>query len=221
MAGIIVLNTRSSVIRISSFDFKLRCYAVPQFPTDPKSAGLECFNAACQTPPARYQSVDPPLMAGDKFVKARYDKPERFAYMTSEVFFPAGFDAIGPTFKLMARLQCETFALMSRRAKAYADLSKTLACCHSPEDVMTEQVRFWQIAQRQYAESFERAVAAVPLGTELEAKPDAKSAPRRDYLVVPGAKQPTPESAASAPAAAAKLPSTEAQLPPVRVRRTA
>jgi len=137
--------------------------------------------------------------------------------MSSEVPMPIGFDAANSALKLMARLQCESLVLVSRRVKAFADLPGTLAYCHSPQDLLTEQVKFWQIAQKHYAECFEHAFSAWPLAVERAIKPEPLSppAPRRDYLVV------SDSETVPAPAAAAKLPSSEAHLPPVKVRRTA
>ena len=132
------------------------------------------------------------------------------------------FDVFGPLldptlfFKMTARMQCETMAFVSRRARAYADLPKVLASCHFPDDVLTEQVRFWQIAQRQYMESLSRTFSAVPPVESPAPAVAAKPAPRRDYLVVAE----RPANAAQEQAAPA-APEATVLDKPVRARRSA
>jgi hypothetical protein len=58
-----------------------------------------------------------------------------------------------PLFKGCARCQLELVSLASRRARAYFDVPSTLARCRSPQDIASEQVRFWQTAAQEYAES--------------------------------------------------------------------
>ena len=100
--------------------------------------------------------------------------------------FPA-FSMVEPPWKVMARLQIETMALVSRRSQAYMELPAMLAQCHNPQDLLTEQVRFWQMAQRQYAHGLEKIVGAVPLtqsaeGMSAEETPTQPKA--RDYMIV-------------------------------------
>lgn len=137
--------------------------------------------------------------------------------MTSFEHFHAPFDFAADTLNLMARLQCETMTLMTRRTQAYIDWPKTLGRCRSAEDLMTEQVRFWQMAQRHYAEGYERAMSALPVGHGGPLVPSAPPAsPRRDYIVV-----------SERPAGAAKdagietVTTVPASRPTIRVRRSA
>ena len=133
--------------------------------------------------------------------------------MTQSDLFSLSLDPFA-FFKVMARSQCESMALMSRRAKALADLPKVLAGCHSPEDFLTEQVRFWQVAQRQYADSFERTFGASPFAGGAAAEAAVTTPSKRDYLVV--AERPAAQPKEQAPAAV-----QEAADRLVRVRRSA
>ncbi len=118
--------------------------------------------------------------------------------------------------RLHARYQIETVALLSRRAAAYLDVPKTVTTCQSVEDVMREQVLFWQRAQIDYqramSHTMSQTLVAVPSSTHGprdEAVPVERT---RDYLVV--------APVAADPVAAPK----SSQLPPVpeyRVRRSA
>ena len=137
--------------------------------------------------------------------------------MTCIVHVPNPFDVAGTAFNLMARFQCETLSLMTRRAQAYVDLPRMLAQCHSPEDLLTEQVRFWQIAQRQYAASYERTLAALPAGLEMaQASAAAPAGARRDYMVVSERKADPVKDQGAEPVKA-----VPASRPTIRVRRSA
>ena len=139
--------------------------------------------------------------------------------MNSEFALNPGFDLFSAPWKLMARMQCEGLALISRRAQALATVPTTLANCHGPDDYMTQSVMFWQIAQRQYTESLGRVMAAVPgaVSNAATAPQAATEKPvQRDYMVVSSTSQPH--------VAAPKTPvptTVDEDLPPVRVRRSA
>jgi hypothetical protein len=91
------------------------------------------------------------------------------------------FAAVGYSWKMAARMQIETVALMSRRAQALMELPATLASCSSAQDLLTEHVKFCQLAQRQYAQSIQKVTAAAPSSTVVA--PDVQ--PKvRDYMVV-------------------------------------
>ena len=92
------------------------------------------------------------------------------------------FSMVEPPWKIMTRLQIETIALVNRRAQAYMELPTILAQCQNPQDLMTEQVRFWQTAQRQYALGLEKIVGSVPLAPSAEETPNQPKA--RDYMIV-------------------------------------
>ena len=65
------------------------------------------------------------------------------------------------------------------------DIPTTLAHCSSPQDILTEQVRYWQIAQRHYTQAVshtvEKAVAAASFAEVVDIEPILR---QRDYLVV-------------------------------------
>ena len=79
--------------------------------------------------------------------------------------------------KSIGRIQVETAALATRRMLALLEFPQHLARCESPQEVISEQIRFWQIAQRQYMQSLERMAVAA-----------SAEAPRvRDVINVPDA----------------------------------
>lgn len=94
-----------------------------------------------------------------------------------------------PWVKAMAGGNLELLCLMSQRVQAYMEMPANLANCRTPQDLVDEQVRFWQTAFRQYAESSQRAVSA--WSTSISAfggvlppwVPGAK--PARDYITFP------------------------------------
>ena len=85
--------------------------------------------------------------------------------------------------KTTARVQIESIAFMSRRAQALMELPQTLAHCHSPEDLLTEQVKFWQIAQSQYAQALQKTAGIAPAPNEA-ASSAVKPVRPRDYILV-------------------------------------
>lgn len=52
--------------------------------------------------------------------------------------------------KAAARCQVEVLGLMNRRTQAYMQVPTRLAQCHSPQDVLDEQLAFWRTAAEQY-----------------------------------------------------------------------
>ncbi|MDX2308926.1 MAG: hypothetical protein NW216_11855 [Hyphomicrobium sp.] len=62
--------------------------------------------------------------------------------------------------KAMALANVEMTTLMSRRAQAYLELPKAIARCRSGQDVMREQMLFWQTAWEQYQDSSTRLATA-------------------------------------------------------------
>ena len=102
-----------------------------------------------------------------------------------------------PLYKSVAGSGLELLSLMSQRAQAYLELPTSVGNCRTPQDLVDEQVRFWQTALRQYGESSQRAMNAWAtsmslLGGVLTPFPPAGK-PERDYITFP-----EPEKAASA-----------------------
>ncbi|MFA5948986.1 MAG: phasin family protein [Hyphomicrobium sp.] len=80
-------------------------------------------------------------------------------------------------FKAAARCQLEMLGLANRRAQAYLEYPSRLARCRTPQDVLEQQIGFWQNTIEQYLES----VAHV---TEIWAEviPASGANPERDYI---------------------------------------
>ena len=120
----------------------------------------------------------------------------------------------GPSvWSIAARMQIETVALITRRAQAYMAISDTVALCQDPEGLMIEQVRFWQIAQRDYIETLggiARPAApkndSAPMGASAAVTDciSGQSSGTRDRIVMPNLKAPATEPVLSvAPVGAA------------------
>ncbi|MFZ4805997.1 MAG: phasin family protein [Hyphomicrobiaceae bacterium] len=71
--------------------------------------------------------------------------------------------AAEPVAKAAARTNIECMRFASQRAQALVAVPSRLATCRTPHDLMTEQLRFWQTAVEQYAETT-RHVAAIWAG---------------------------------------------------------
>lgn len=99
--------------------------------------------------------------------------------------FPIGSEA--ETWRAAARINAEAVCLLTRRTQAYLDLTKGLAGCTTSGDFLTQQVLFWQVAQRQYLESFQSAIlAALPAADAVEpAVTRVKQERPRDYMMLP------------------------------------
>jgi hypothetical protein len=83
--------------------------------------------------------------------------------------------------KAMARWQLEAMGLMSRRAQAYMEIPSRMSRCRTPQDLMAEQVRFFQTAFQQYQQSSQRMLEA---WTQMAPASNGKasSAAARDYI---------------------------------------
>lgn len=98
-------------------------------------------------------------------------------------------------FKGVARAQIEMMGFMSRRAQAYLEIPSRISRCRSPQDLMNEQMRFWQTAFQQYSETSHRVMEAYRQGMTAAANNAApaaftSSAPRqRDYINFPDARK--------------------------------
>jgi len=101
--------------------------------------------------------------------------------------------AIEPMMKSIARCQFEMMGFWSRRAQAYLEIPSRLSRCRTPNDLLSEQLRFWQTASHQYNECAHRIMAAASSAAMPAAfqQPERRAAPRsRDYLDVGGRPQP-------------------------------
>lgn len=103
-----------------------------------------------------------------------------------------GLEALGqvydPYVKGLARAQLEVMGLMSRRAQAYLEIPGRLGHCRTPQDIASEQLRFWRTAYEEYAQSMARmteAMASVttpPFGIKV---PDDEASSAHDYITFP------------------------------------
>ena len=84
-----------------------------------------------------------------------------------------------PWLRMWTRGNADMMTLASQRARAYMELPGRLGSCHSPADVVREQMQFWQTAAEQYqrccadiARAAELPVAAAAAATVERASPD-------------------------------------------------
>lgn len=81
--------------------------------------------------------------------------------------FTAGFGAgktamtkeMEPYANAAVKANFELFSLMSKRARAYMELSASMAGCRTPQDVMNKQQAFWQQCANDYSHAAQVAGA--------------------------------------------------------------
>ena len=89
---------------------------------------------------------------------------------------------IEPWLRATARGNLEVLTLMNRRAQAYVELPLRLCQCRSPQDLASEQMRFWQTMAQQYTEASQRVFGA---WSELAPQSGRTSERERDYITFP------------------------------------
>jgi hypothetical protein len=97
----------------------------------------------------------------------------------------AGLDVMAQTMgpmKGFVRCQLEMMGLMSRRTQAYMEMPSRISRCRTPQDLMSEQARFWQTAFQQYAESSRRMMEAWTQFMPLNGMPARATGIERDYI---------------------------------------
>lgn len=81
----------------------------------------------------------------------------------SQVYF-GGLDNMvkraEPALKSIGRWNLELAGLTTRRSQAWLEMPMRLGRCRTPVDVFNEQMRFWQTAAADYADSWRRLSAA-------------------------------------------------------------
>lgn len=86
----------------------------------------------------------------------------------------------------LARCQAEMQGLMTRRTQAYFELPGRLAQCRTPQDLMLEQQRFWQMAFEQYSLCSQHFMSAWSQAFQIpQVGGTAAGVPERDYLAFP------------------------------------
>jgi hypothetical protein len=112
----------------------------------------------------------------------------------SQAYF-GGFDTMvkgcEPALKGIGRWNLEVFGLTTRRAQAWLEMPARLGRCKTPTDLLSEQVRFWQTAAADYADSSRRLMAAWGACAVM---PKLNGAQPRDYITFA-----EPKDAAAAP----------------------
>lgn len=123
------------------------------------------------------------------------------AYCTGLDKLAKGYE---PLLKNAGRWNLELMGLMSRRAQAWLEVPTRISQCKSPQDIVREQLRFWQTAAQDYSEGAKRltaafgAITAPGLNGALGGK---VIEPGRDYITVtetkPAAESPKRERRAA------------------------
>jgi hypothetical protein len=65
-----------------------------------------------------------------------------------------------PMLRGVARWNLEVLGLMTRRARAWSEIPARASACSTPQDVVREQLQFWQTAARDYTEGAQKLSAA-------------------------------------------------------------
>ena len=101
-----------------------------------------------------------------------------------------------PVLKSVSRWNLELMGFTARRTRAWIEIPAQLSRCKTPQDLMREQLQFWQAFARDYAEGARRLTLALGAvtGSALASLPNGKDAPARDYINFPegnGAAEPS------------------------------
>jgi len=90
-----------------------------------------------------------------------------------------------PALKGVGRLNLEVMGLMTRRARAWLEIPARASQCKTPQDLVREQLQFWQTAAADYSEGVQRLTIAfgalAPPGFD-SAWGGKTAAPARDYM---------------------------------------
>ena len=97
----------------------------------------------------------------------------------------------GPALKGIGRFNLELLALISRRWQAWLSASRHFGECTSPWEVAQEQLRFWQVAVNDYAQSAQRVSTTFGAWAVM---PGHQGAAQRDYITV---QEPAPAAKSS------------------------
>lgn len=111
--------------------------------------------------------------------------PCQYMMQTYAGGFDKAYQAWDPVMKSMAQVQLEIIGFWNRRAQAYLDLPSRLQQSRGPQDLVAEQMRFWQTAFTQYQDSSRKLMklyaSAVP---ELPFSEPKRTRTQRDYISV-------------------------------------
>ena len=92
-----------------------------------------------------------------------------------------------PVLKGVGRCNLEAMRLTTRRARAWIELPSRVSRCKTPQDLVREQLQFWQTAALDYAEGMQRlTLAFAALAESTWVAPQKGDAARaRDYMTFP------------------------------------
>ncbi|MEL7050084.1 MAG: phasin family protein [Pseudomonadota bacterium] len=90
----------------------------------------------------------------------------------------------GGLFTGLTRYQLELWALSSRRAQAYMELSSKVARCKSPQELLNVQSRFIEKSSKQYADSGRRLSSVLTQAMTPSAELSQPIAPEQNPVVL-------------------------------------
>lgn len=100
-----------------------------------------------------------------------------------------------PAFRSAARWNLELMGLATRRARAWLELPSRLARCRTPQDLVRENLRYWQTSAHDYADGAQRlTIAAGAFAMPGANGAWVKTAPGRDYITFAEPKPATEEA---------------------------
>jgi hypothetical protein len=103
-----------------------------------------------------------------------------------------------PALRNAGRFNLEVMGLMTRRAQAWLELPSRVGQCKTPQDLVGEQLRFWQAAAQDYTEGSRRLAATFSAlaGLGLNGTWGGSTvATPRDYITFPEPKAPAADGA--------------------------
>lgn len=92
-----------------------------------------------------------------------------------------------PMLKSIGRWNLELMGLSARRARAWMEIPAQLSRCKTPQDLMREQLLFWQHFAVDYAEGTQRLTRALSAvtGSAMAGLQNGKDTLARDYINFP------------------------------------
>ncbi len=111
-----------------------------------------------------------------------------------------------PVLRGAGRWNLEVLGLMTRRARAWAEVPSRLSQCRTPQDLLREQLQFWQTAAHDYTDGAQRLSAAfgsLAMQGLNGAHVGKDMSPERDYITFPEPKPAADQPQRSRRAAAA------------------
>ena len=95
-------------------------------------------------------------------------------------------DVIFQPMKAIAIGQLQASNLVNRRFQALAEFPHKVAACRSPNELMLEQMRFFQTALRDYSDAMQVMAKAWDHAIKEQTGEQAEAPKRHDYLALPG-----------------------------------